>query len=481
MKHALKAILFICILLLSLNFLSELFREKKFKNSNQEAVTSWVTGYADLQSNTIDALFLGTSHCFSSVNPMLLWNAYGLATYSLASSAQDIYATKAYLEYGLETQSPKIVLLEVRFAITPDLTAEQWNRRAYDNLPFSISKFENLSYSIRPEESFISYIFPLLRFHERWKELNILDFEYAFGGIDELEYSFKGYYPKFQVVQTDLTHLNDRITDYVLPDRAKNAICEIKKICDNKGIELILWKAPTPMWTASYREAIADLAEDIDVKYIDLNYCLDDLGINPDTDFSDKDSHLNDSGATKVSAYWSEYLKNKLPDHRGDTRYNDYQTNYQYYCAEKLKRTTDLQKYLELITDSQYDLYFCINDGLGDIKSYQEILQILPFENLVKADWVTSYVGVISNGNILEDKLGKEIEISWSGTVNGNYIEILSQGWRVGDNGSIRINGEEYMLPEQRGLGIVVYDTLLNKVIDSVTFDVRLNAQAHRK
>ena len=53
--------------------------------------------------------------------------------------------------------------------------------------------------------------------------------------------------------------------------------------------------------------------------YIDLNYAVEDLGINWKTDTADKGDHLNLNGAQKVTTYIGSFLKENysLEDHRG--------------------------------------------------------------------------------------------------------------------------------------------------------------------
>lgn len=475
-----KMLGFAIILFIGSLFFSELLREKKLVAG--EAVTSWIVDYAELDDNTVDVISLGTSQAFCSLNPLILWEENGIASYNLASSAADIYASKAYLQYGLETQAPKIVLLECSRLIREGTTSEEWNRRAYDNLPFSLYKFENLWYSMNEDENMVSYLFPCLRFHERWNDLTEADFKWAFTKESQSEYTYKGYYPRYKVTNADLSKFEKEVMNFQIAERASDAVKEIKELCDESGATLILWKSPSPMWRITYKEAVAELANEIGVEYLDLNDYIDEIGIDGAIDFYDSNAHLNDSGATKVSRYLASFLgKYNLGNHKEERVYQDYEENYRNYLADKVARITEVKSYVELISsDSRYDLFVCVNDGLSDIKEYKEILSELPFENLTKAAGVASYVGVYSDG-VIVDECNAKNEVFWEGVVSGNKVELLSQGYRVGDNGSIIIDGVEYMLPKQRGLGIVVYDKMLECVVDSVTFDIKMGAKAYRK
>lgn len=483
MKHAVKTILFLLILWIILIELSILFREKSLSESNREPITEWVREFLELPKNSVDILFLGSSQSFCSINPLILWKEEGISAYSLGSSAQDIYATKAYLEEALQSQKPKLVFLEVRNLVMLEKAEERWNRVAYDNLPFSFHKLSNIRASMQKEESFISYIFPVLRFHDRWKELNQSDFKYLLGTI-ELSSGYLGYYPRFQITKANIDNFyTQEIKKFSMSERVKTAVKEIKAICEKEGIELLLWKAPAPMWRSYYSDALKEFADSLEVPFIDLNLEIDTLGLNSNLDFYDSESHLNDSGATKVSKYLANWLKEtkKLTDYRGSTKYQAYNDKYHLYLIEKIASVTKLEVYLELITEPEFDVFFCVNDGMGDITSYKETLQNLPFKNLTKAAGICSYAGILSGTEgVVFDVVKEEQEVFYKGVFNGMQVELRSQGYHAGDNGSIQINGAEYLPKGQRGLGIVVYDRKSGKVIDAVTFDTAQNGAAYR-
>ena len=59
---------------------------------------------------------------------------------------------------------------------------EAYNRLTLDGMKWSSSKVNAIKASMTEEESFLSYVFPLLRYHSRWSELTGEDFEYMFKG-----------------------------------------------------------------------------------------------------------------------------------------------------------------------------------------------------------------------------------------------------------------------------------------------------------
>ena len=73
------------------------------------------------------------------------------------------------------------------------------------------------------------------------------------------------------------------------------------------------------MWYKLQSDGSAKLAEEFGVPYLELFYCLDEIGINPETDFRDRKNHMNQYGAEKLSAYLMKYMQENfdMEDQRG--------------------------------------------------------------------------------------------------------------------------------------------------------------------
>ena len=69
--------------------------------------------FYNLEDHTVDALFIGSSHVYYSVNTCMLYDDYGIAGYLLASPGQPVWISYYFLEEALKTQSPKLVVFDV--------------------------------------------------------------------------------------------------------------------------------------------------------------------------------------------------------------------------------------------------------------------------------------------------------------------------------------------------------------------------------
>ena len=86
---------------------------------------------------------------------------------------------------------------------------------------------------------------------------------------------------------------------------------KIYELCQKKGAKLILVKAPLPCYDRVIEETntVSDWAEEHDIELINYMRLQDVLELNFYTDSLDGGTHLNESGAGKVSKHLAAYLK----------------------------------------------------------------------------------------------------------------------------------------------------------------------------
>lgn len=85
-----KVISFIMIMLI----LSSIFY-KSFSFKYADGIYTLKEFYKE-RDNSIDVLFLGSSHMFVNVNPSILWKEYGMAGFDLGGSVQPLWNTYYY-------------------------------------------------------------------------------------------------------------------------------------------------------------------------------------------------------------------------------------------------------------------------------------------------------------------------------------------------------------------------------------------------
>ena len=307
-KRILKCIIFLLILLVILCILSKIMIPKN--NTREAGIPKKLylaSGILAEPENTIDVLVVGDSESYTSYIPLEIWNKYGISSYVCGTPAQRLPLTWSFILQSLKTQKPKILILEA------DLLYRRWSLTS----PFSQA---------------VDKMLPVFEYHDRWKTLTPADF------FENVDYRYiqeeKGYYYSAKVKKNKKEDYMDNVDkERNIPKSNKLGVKAIKKLCDSKGIELVMYSAPTIDWNNNKHEGVKKFAQELKVDYMDFNMMKDVIQIDWKTDSRDKGAHLNHEGAKKVTEYLGEYLNNKniLQDHRGDENYNSWNEAYNNY------------------------------------------------------------------------------------------------------------------------------------------------------
>ena len=193
LKTCIRLGIFLIIFFLIFAYLSAVFFPK-WKNVDNTR-PGIETFYAQPR-DSIDVLFLGTSSFRNGFSPITIWEETGITSYLRATAGQLPLVSYYYLLEALEYQQPKVVVLEGAslFSNSDVDKNESAIRKSVDPMRLSRTKLMLIRdvVSASKNQTFVSYIFPLLRYHDRWKELERLDFEYR--QIDQYD-PFRGTVP----------------------------------------------------------------------------------------------------------------------------------------------------------------------------------------------------------------------------------------------------------------------------------------------
>ncbi len=116
----------------------------------------------------------------------------------------------------------------------------------------------------------------------------------------------------------------EQLIDYTLPATAMDYLDRMRSLCAERGIELILIKAPTNFWKYHWYDEwdsqITDYAETHGLAYYNLIPKSDEIGLDMTVDTYDAGAHLNVYGAEKLTRYFGQILAkdHAIPDRRGE-------------------------------------------------------------------------------------------------------------------------------------------------------------------
>ena len=266
-----------------------------------------------------DVIFIGDCEVYENFSPAVLWQEYGINSYIRGSAEQLMWQSYYLLEETLKYEKPDVVVFNVLAMEFNEPQMESYNRMTLDGMKWSMSKVKDIKASMMEDESFIEYVFPILRYHSRITDLCSDDFKYMF---KRPQVSYNGYYMRVDVLPVENLPTPRPMMDYQFGDNAYKYLDMMTELCKNEGVELVLIKAPSvyPYWYPQWDEQIAKYAQENGLDYYNFLNVTDDIGIDYNTDTYDAGLHLNLSGAEKLSKYFGEILSSKygLENRLGD-------------------------------------------------------------------------------------------------------------------------------------------------------------------
>ncbi len=490
-SNVIKAAAFLLILCLSLHWINQVVMPKYILKNNIWPTTSSYNQFYEMEKNTVDVFFLGSSVTVNAFSPQEIYNDYGIRSYNLGSEQQSIFLSYYWLKEALRFQSPQVVVLDTRFLfqIHPGSkinTYEGLIRKCMDSMKWSSVKREAVSdiCKIDKSQNEESYYLRNIRFHTRWSDLTEYDFvsdesKYSeLKGFSPIETYGTGEYPTFE--SNGNTESRQEI-----PDVMKTYMDKTVKLCKDEGIELVLISQPNNPMNDSYNNTLTEYAEENDLDY--YNMCSTEIYESLDIKSPKENAadHANLWGAIKMSKYIGELLRDEydvkpVEDEQYEST-RDYYDHIKKNC--ELVHIDDMEEYLEEIDDDSYTIFIAATDdasaGLTDeVKAGLKKLG-LKKDLTDKMRW--SYAAVISPENGVSESLISGSEASLSGSIRNKntFYSVTSCGSYAGTTSTITIDDVDYC-QNKRGLNFVVYDNELMKVVDKVTFDTYADCSASR-
>lgn len=286
-------------------FLLQRLLEPKYVDGVVEG--AFVAEYYREPRKDFDVVFVGDCEVYENFSPVALWEDYGINSYIRGSAEQYIWQSYYMLEDTLRYEKPKTVVFNVQSLQFDESQSEAYNRMTLEGMKWSPVKVKAIRASMKEDESFIEYVFPILRYHTRWSELSGTDVKYMF---QTKQVSHNGYYMRVDVKPAKDVPAGRALSDYSFGDNAWKYLDMMTKLCEKEGIELLLIKAPSlyPYWYDEYEAQVEDYAAAHDLRYINFLELTDETGIDYDTDTYDAGLHMNLSGAEKLSGYIGKVL-----------------------------------------------------------------------------------------------------------------------------------------------------------------------------
>lgn len=304
------------VFVLILNFATRLLQPKYMTDLVEGSMLSQYYR----ESGGHDVIFVGDCEVYANFSPMELYREKGITAYIRGSSQQLIWQSYYVLKETLEYETPKAVVLNVNSMRYGEPVSEAFHRLTIDKMRWSDEKIGIILASMTEEENFLSYVFPILRYHSRFDELTSEDLKYLFRTKDN---TWNGF-----LMNKEINALEELPTKRLLADYSFSSVCyeyldKIRQLCVDAGAELILIKAPSvyPYWYDEYDAQIENYAEEHGLSFYNFLDYVEEIGIDYTVDTYDQGLHMNLTGATKLSRFFAGILAEEhgIPDHRQNT------------------------------------------------------------------------------------------------------------------------------------------------------------------
>lgn len=409
-----------------------------------------------MPSNTIDVLFIGSSHVYYSVNTCQLYDEHGMTSYLLASPGQPVWIGYYFLEEALKTQSPGLVVFDVCTLYQKEDYFGSMSWESLISMKPSRTKWNAIEAAGVTDKAAAFFSFPY--YHTRYSELKKRDYV----NTDRVRYN--GYKPDFTTISehelAKWANVNKENFDQAEPinERVEEYLRKLIELCQNKGISIALVNSPFVNQSEVKQKAynyVGMIAEEYGVPFLDSNFYLEEMQIDFAKDLLEP-SHLNYYGSAKYTGYLAEWLKERfvIPDRRGDSTYSHWEeTSGRFQHIELNGR-----KLAEISTQAEY-----LNAALQQTDCVTVTYQAPDGELVVYEDGTPVFTGP-------------------SGQEYFKHFSLGSSDLAVENDGKVKVKLDRLAYSfVKHGMNVLVYDKTAGRVIDAVGFDADNNFEAARK
>ncbi len=458
-KHIARALVLVLLLAFAINIC---YNALSWKDTTGGYLSSFSQLY-HTPENTIDVVFVGTSHVYCGIYPSVLWRDHGIASFDMAVSGQDRQSAYYALKELLKTQRPKMVMVDL-FALT--YTQQNNIANEYRNLmgmKYSCNMLKSVSdYDMNPSVRRMDYYlrFPII--HSRYRELTRYDFEEylpsLYGKGEDIYFENRD---GFQGTE------NPPLSEAV---NAKYDNCEydwlkkIKLLSEECGFDLAFMLVPTSLSTAEQGriKTAVDWATKNGIPFYNFDEQREEIGITEGKYYLDY-GHLNAYGAEKLSEYiYLNVIETKgLKSHLGEKNYESWDDNLIRFIHEQNKKNledvVEAEDYTAIASKEDSLTVFVEIEGDVSDKNYDKALGNL---GIRPDEWRQGGLWVYCNGEarkITPDEFPQGMVLQLG---RFDYARVASQPLAL--NEKIMIN-DHSVSGEKDGLHLVIYDEFLEE------------------
>jgi len=328
--------------------------------------------------------------------------------------------------------------------------------------------------SLMDEDRQMDVLLKIPIIHTRYKELT----EYDFTAQKVFNRGFSGSYTIGSSYRSDYDPKDDIVA---LKQDTEEWIYKIINLARENNIEICFFLSPFPpneMVSGNYR-ALAQLADQENIPFINFLEKYDELNIDCNTDYRDV-THMNNSGAEKITDYMGKYLVNNysLIDHRGNDTYELWEENSTDWKHQETQQSLitapDFATYINYLKNlDNYTVVLSLDGTYSSASAaIQQVVEIL---GINKETFDQGGTFVLENNLFKYFSEGKS-EYLYHQEIGNSDLKVQGMIMDTDENGTETL-GNEIVIDNTdykkvlNGINIVVYDNFSDSVVDAVGYN----------
>lgn len=324
-----KVIIFILLLIPAIIFIGNEFEGASSSNIVNAHTKQRFEDFYNTPKNTIDVVFLGSSHSYCSFDPVIFDSMTGSNSFQMGTPLQHLDTSYYVFKEILNYQKPKVLVMDIYFKIIE----QSFDLKQADSF-FQVAKDENLKndyindvFSLGEKAK---YFFKPIRYQQDYfaykskeykdkieSKFNVHLVEKKQEGVEK--YSAKGFIYCDYGIPSDKYGDANQFTGYDgrnfdIDNNQKKYLDKIIQLCEDNNIKIVFVTSPIAnisMEKIKYydkvNQKIAQYSEENNIPYIDYNIVNMNENLLKNSNFRD-DSHLNYSGVVIVNKHFVNWL-----------------------------------------------------------------------------------------------------------------------------------------------------------------------------
>lgn len=330
-KIAVKIIAFFAIFILLFHTASEILSTTDVMNYHN------IGGFYEEPEDSLDAVYIGSSNCFTYWNSLLAWGEYGISVYPYAGNSFLYFASEYYIREARKIQPDALYIVNIN-SLTDGQIEQTSMQNMIDYMPPSLNKLQMINHLVEIGDFSMAdrmeFYLPMILFHSRWEELTEYDVERPLDGRKG-----SAVFDQYLKTSTDITEgyvLTEK--ERSLSDKIIQSTDSLLDYCEEENVKVLFVTVPQAKLEDKRVERLNALNTYIESRgFTVLNYLPDPegLGLDIKTDFYNT-AHTNIHGSAKYTYHLSQYLIEHygFTDKRQDGDYTAWNQAYDSYLTE---------------------------------------------------------------------------------------------------------------------------------------------------